>query len=80
MLTKIQKWGNSLGIRIPKALAQEVRIDEGASVNLTVENGPLIITPAAEKRYDLADLLGRVSPDNLHGETDAGPAAGREIW
>ena len=80
MNTKVQKWGKSLGVRIPKALAQDLRLEEGARVDLVAENGRLSVTPVQKKAYSLKDLLGGVTRDNLHGEIDAGSAVGREVW
>lgn len=80
MQTKIQKWGNSLGIRIPRSLAGEAQVEEGATVDLTVENGRLLIRPLRVRRYSLNVLLGNVSRRNLHGEVGTGRAVGREAW
>ena len=80
MQTKVQKWGNSLGVRIPKALAEEVGVEAGAEVDLAVSNGDLILRPRRRKRYRLADLLRQVTADNVHEEINTGPAVGREVW
>ncbi len=80
MITSIQKWGNSLALRIPKAMAEDVQVEEGASVNLAVENGCLVVIPAAKTPGNLRSLLKQVTPENLHGEVDTGAPAGREVW
>ncbi len=80
MITNIQKWGNSLALRIPKALAEDVQVEEGAAVNLAVENGCLLVTPAAKTPGNLRSLLKQVTAENLHGEVDAGTPVGREVW
>jgi len=80
MLAKIQKWGNSLGVRIPKNVAQEARIQEGTSVELRVEEGRLIIAPQNKRKYTLAELVDKITPENMHGETDWGPPVGKEVW
>ena len=80
MIAKIQKWGNSLGVRIPKNVAQDARIQEGSSVELRVEEGRLIIVPRNTKKYTLAELVDQITPENMHGETDWGPPVGKEIW
>ena len=80
MITNIQKWGNSLALRIPKALAEDVQVEEGAAVNLAVENGCLLVIPAAKTPGNLRSLLKQVMPENLHGEVDAGTPVGREVW
>lgn len=75
--TCIQRWGNSLGLRIPKALAIQARITEGTPVELQLDGGRIIIRP---KQYSLETLLAKVTPENLHQEIPAGRPAGREIW
>jgi len=80
MMATIQKWGNSLALRIPKVLAQDVRVEEGVEVDLTVENGRLVIAPKPRGVGDLDSLLEQVTPENLHGEIDSGPPVGREVW
>ncbi|MEI8376708.1 MAG: AbrB/MazE/SpoVT family DNA-binding domain-containing protein [Planctomycetota bacterium] len=80
MLARIQKWGNSLGLRIPKALAADARVAEGTSVELNVENGRLIVVPRRKVKCSIEDLVARITPENLHGETDTGTPVGREVW
>jgi antitoxin MazE len=72
MKTKIQKWGNSLAVRIPSAFARETRLDCGASVQLSVEKGAIVITPQGENEYDLEQLLKGVKKTNIHDEIDSG--------
>ncbi|WP_282942461.1 AbrB/MazE/SpoVT family DNA-binding domain-containing protein [Paenibacillus sp. RC67] len=74
---QVQKWGNSLGIRIPKSLALKVGIEEGSEVDLDVEDGHLIIKP---KTATLDELLAQVTPENLHKEVSTGEPKGRESW
>jgi antitoxin MazE len=74
----IQKWGNSLGIRIPKAIAQKAGLVEGTPVEIILDNDNFItIRPM---RYSLETLLSGVTPENLHREVDAGKPVGREVW
>lgn len=80
METKIQKWGNSLGLRIPRSFAAEAQVEEGASVDLSVENGQLLVRPLRNRKYSLNALLRKVSRRNLHGEISTGGAVGREVW
>ena len=80
MITKIRKWGNSLGVRIPKSVAQDAEVTEGACVDLKLEDGRLVITPVDKRRYRLGDLLAQVTRENLHAEVDTGRAVGRETW
>ena len=79
MTTQIAKWGNSLGVRLPKSVAQEARLDEGDHVDVSVRDGEVVIRPARPS-YTLADLVSRITPKNRHDETDWGPRAGREAW
>ncbi len=80
MHTKIQKWGNSLGLRIPRSIAAEAQVHEGATVDLSVENGRLLVRPLRVQKYSLSDLLRQVSRRTLHGEVSSGKAVGREAW
>jgi antitoxin MazE len=80
MDARVQKWGNSLAIRIPKPFASEIGLEEDASVNLTIQDGRLVITPASKPPYRLADLLEGVSPSNTHAERSWGIADGKEAW
>jgi antitoxin MazE len=80
MQTKIQKWGNSLGLRIPRSFAAEAQVEEGSSVDLSVENGSLLVRPLRGRKYALSDLLKKVNPRNLHREVSTGDPVGREAW
>lgn len=79
MHATIQKWGNSLAVRIPQAVARQIHVAEGAAVILHVDAETLNIRPA-RPRYRLADLLRRVTKKNIHPETDWGTARGKEVW
>lgn len=80
MLTKVQKWGNSLAVRIPKALADEAGLERDKQVNIRYEDGELRITTRRRKRYDLDELLASVPDDYDEGEWDTGPPVGNEVW
>lgn len=80
MHTKIQKWGNGLGLQIPKSFAAEVQVEEGTIVDVSVQNGRLLLRPLRARRYTLNGLLRRVSRKNLHTEVPTGRAVGREVW
>jgi len=80
MRTKVVKWGNSLGLRIPKAFAEDIQVAEGTAVDLTMEDGQLIIRLAREPRWTLDELLAGVETSNLHAEIDTGDAVGGELW
>jgi antitoxin MazE len=80
MKTTLQKWGNSLAIRIPRAFAQETRMGNGTEVDLQLKEGTLVIRRARPQRYRLSELLARVQESKQHAETDWGGPAGKEIW
>ncbi|MYD10693.1 MAG: AbrB/MazE/SpoVT family DNA-binding domain-containing protein [Chloroflexi bacterium] len=80
MLTKIQKWGSSLAIRIPKALADEAGLEQGKPVELRYEDGELRIKTRRRRRYDLDEMLASVPEDFEPEEWDTGPPVGNEIW
>ncbi len=80
MTSRVQKWGNSLALRIPKPLAAEVGLKDNSPVELSLCEGKLIITPSARSTVSLDDLLAKVTKKNLHSEVDTGPARGAEVW
>lgn len=80
MRTKIQKWGNSLGLRIPKSFAEEASLEEGSAVDLSIENKSLVVKALPKKQFDLTQLVSAISDDNLHEEVATGEAVGRESW
>ena len=80
MRTRVQKWGNSLALRIPKSFATEVGLQRETSVEISLADGKLIITPVAKPKLTLKQLLARVTKENLHHEVDSGPAIGNETW
>lgn len=78
MRVRVQKWGNSLALRIPKPFAGDADVSEGTQLDLVVSEGRLVATPLRRRRPSLRQLLSRVTPSNLHSEVDAGPPIGRE--
>ena len=80
MQTKVQKWGNSLAVRIPKALAEEAGLEQGKAVAIRCVDGALRIETRKRKRYDLEELLASVPDDYDEGEWDTGPPVGSEVW
>lgn len=80
MQTKIQKWGNSLGLRIPKSFAEQAGVEAGSDVDLSIESGELIVRPWRARRYDLKELLRSVTAKNIHREVETGEPLGREVW
>lgn len=80
MRVKIQKWGNSLALRIPKPFAEDMGVREGTTVQLLVSEGTLVAAPIRARKTRLKDLLAKVTKANLHTEVDTGIPVGREIW
>ncbi len=80
MRTRVQKWGNSLALRIPRSFASETRLENGSEVDLATKEGRLIVTPVTAAEYDLDELLASVTPRNLHGEVWTSGSVGRETW
>ena len=80
MLVKVQKWGNGLAVRIPKALAEEAGLEVGIEVELLAVDGQLRVAPTQEPRYTLEELVSQITPENRHGEIDWGPPVGTEVW
>ena len=80
MKTRIQKWGNSLALRIPKPFAEEARLAEDSAVDVSVRNGRLVVVPIVEPALTLEELVGQITPHNRHGETETGAPVGDEVW
>jgi len=76
---KVQKWGNSLGIRIRKSLADQLNLSESTEVDIAIRGEKLIVTPC-RKTCTLSSLLENITPDTLHDETDFGDREGKEAW
>jgi antitoxin MazE len=80
MKTRVQKWGNSLALRIPKSFAEEVGLRANADVELSLRGGALVVKPVVPRPPTLEELLRGVTDENVPGEWDTGPAAGKEAW
>ena len=80
MKVQVQKWGNSLALRIPKNFAVESQIEQGTLVDVSVVKGKLVIAPVTERKYTLEELLEGVTKRNIHSEIDTGPSVGKESW
>ena len=80
MHVRVQKWGNSLAVRIPKPLAEDADVKEGTLLNLAVSEGKVVATPIGKKQLSLRQLLAKVTRKNLHAQIDFAPPVGREIW
>lgn len=79
MVTRVQKWGNSLALRIPRSFAVQAKVAAGTAVDIAVEKGQLVVRPVRQ-RYRLRDLLKAVDARNPHAEVQTGRPVGREIW
>ncbi|TLU81897.1 MAG: AbrB/MazE/SpoVT family DNA-binding domain-containing protein [Chlorobium sp.] len=80
MLTKVQKWGNSLALRIPKTYALEAKLENDSDVDISMVEGQLVIRPIVTINPDLAHLLSGITENNLHNEFDTGEVVGNENW
>jgi antitoxin MazE len=78
-VTRIARWGNSLGLRLPKSVALEAQVDEGDRVDVSVKNGAIVIRPT-RPAYSLEQLVAKITPRNRHDETDWGTPSGHEAW
>ncbi len=80
MTATVQKWGNSLALRIPKSLAEDVDLHQGSVVELQVVEGEMVVKPKKERRLSLRQMVKRITKKNLHAETDWGHPMGKEIF
>ena len=80
MLTKVQKWGNSLALRIPKAFALDAQLENDSFVEISIVEGQIIITPVVAPSWTLEELLAGINKKNIHHEVDTGFAIGNEVW
>jgi antitoxin MazE len=76
----ISKWGNSLAVRIPQAIAKQASLNEGDCVALAVDSEGGIVLRPTRRRYQLSELISRITPKNRHRETDWGRPRGEESW
>ena len=80
MNATVQKWGNSLALRIPKSLAKDVDIHQGSVVELEVVEGEMVMTPKKTKKLSLARMLRDVNKSNLHSVYEWDSVTGKEAW
>ncbi|PJZ79536.1 AbrB/MazE/SpoVT family DNA-binding domain-containing protein [Leptospira meyeri] len=78
MESTIQKWGNSLGIRIPKLFAKQLELGDGSQVEVIQEGNKIIIYPYIKESLD--QKLKRINKKNLHNEIESGHPVGNEFW
>lgn len=80
MRRRVQKWGNSLGLRIPKGLAMATGLVPGSQVDLSVDDGRLVVAPVAVASYGLEDLVAGITKANVHDIEEFGATLGNEVW
>ena len=80
MKLKVRKWGNSLALRIPKALAIKANVASGSTVEMSLSNGELKIKPVENQEYTLDELLSGITAENIHDEVSTGFPQGKESW
>ncbi len=80
MRSKIQQWGNSLALRIPKPFAEEAGLSRHSEIDLSLLDGKIVIIPVEEPQPTLEELLAKVTEENRHAEVESGPAVGKEVW
>lgn len=78
--SSIKKWGNSLAIRIPSSVVQDLALFENSSVQITSNGVVAIIQPKKHKKVSLDELVAAITPDNIHKEVDWGKPVGKEVW
>lgn len=80
MRTRVQKWGNSLAVRIPQPFARESKLGENSEVDVSLRNGRLVIVPVSTPEVSLQELVGGITKKNLHHEIATGAKRGNEAW
>jgi antitoxin MazE len=84
MIVEFCRWGNSLAVRIPKAIADSLNVSDGRRAEIRVENGALVLRPllkpTRKPRYTLDELLSDMTKENVPQEVDWGPPRGNEAW
>lgn len=79
MKSRIQKWGNSLAVRLPKSIAEQKSLREGSGISVILKNNQIVLEPEAEE-FSLTSMLKEINPDNIHSETEWSEAQGNEVW
>jgi antitoxin MazE len=78
--SSVKKWGNSLAVRIPIAVAQDLGLSENSTVQITSDGAVATIKPKKGDKVSLKELVARITPDNRHQEVDWGEPVGKEVW
>ncbi len=79
MQVTMRKWGNSIGVRIPAGILTELNLSAEKKVDVRAEAGRIIIEPIIDSQETLEQLLGEITPDNVHSEIDFGQPVGKEL-
>jgi antitoxin MazE len=82
MVTRIEKWGNSQGVRVTRAQLEQARLDVGDEVEVEVRDGTIVVVPVRQVRgrHDLAELVARIPEDHEPGDEESDGPVGRELW
>ncbi len=80
MLTKVQRWGNGLALRIPKVFALDAQLENDSLVEISLVDGQIIVKPVSAPTWSLEELLAGIHKNNIHHEVDSGFAVGNEVW
>ena len=80
MNTKVQKWGNSLGIRLPLSITKSLNIKANTSIQIKIEGDKILIQPIKNIEFDLKELISHINESNHHDEQEWGNPIGNEIW
>ena len=80
MQATVQKWGNSLALRLPKPFTSQINIGEHSLVEIILEENQIIIKPIRAPEVNLDELLAAITPENLHTEISTGKVVGKEVW
>ena len=78
--SSVKKWGNSLAVRIPSSVIQDLGLSENSSVQIVSNGLVATIQPKKCKKISLDELVAAITPDNVHGEVDWGRPVGKEVW
>lgn len=80
MHATVQKWGNSLALRLPKPFTAEINIAENSVVDISIQNNQIVIKPLKKAPINVDELINAISPDNLYAEVSMGLPVGNEVW
>ena len=80
MTTTVQKWGNSLALRIPASLGKDAHLHKGSLVDLVLSKGKIVLVLKKTKKYNLAEMVKKINKNNIHAEIDWGAPRGKEVW